>query len=101
MAISVAIARNGVIENIAEAESVAFLADLFPDAEVFDASGLGIGWIKQGSEWVAPAPPSQPSVFPTLTRKQLRNGLLSIGVTLADVEAQSEPSPSRWNAKRR
>lgn len=26
--------------------------------------------------------------FPVLTRKQLRNGLLSIGVTSADVEAQ-------------
>ena len=86
MAISVAIARNGVIENIAEAESVAFLADLFPDAEVFEAFGVGVGWIKQGSEWVPPAPPTP--TYPTLTRKQLRNGLLSIGVTLADVEAQ-------------
>lgn len=30
----------------------------------------------------------KPAVFPTLTRKQLRNGLLSIGVTSADVEVQ-------------
>ncbi|WP_137136613.1 hypothetical protein [Rhizobium sp. FKY42] len=50
-------------------------------------------------EWVAPPPPDpipdtppviDPSTpfFPTLTRKQLRNGLLSIGVTSAEVEAQ-------------
>ena len=35
-----------------------------------------------------PEPQPQEPAFPTLTRKQLRNGLLSIGVTLADVEAQ-------------
>ena len=35
----------------------------------------------------AAAQTSTPS-YPTLTRKQLRNGLLSIGVTSADVEAQ-------------
>lgn len=37
-------------------------------------------------------PPPEPGIaapmFPTLTRKQLRNGLLSIGVTSGDVEAQ-------------
>lgn len=31
--------------------------------------------------------------FPVLTRKQLRNGLLSIGVTSADVEAQIAAIP--------
>ena len=35
-----------------------------------------------------PEPGPVDPIFPTLTRKQLRNGLLSIGVTSADVEAQ-------------
>ncbi|MBB4145822.1 hypothetical protein [Rhizobium rhizoryzae] len=48
-----------------------------------------------GTAFVNPPTPDTPPVidpstpfFPTLTRKQLRNGLLSIGVTSADVEAQ-------------
>lgn len=84
----VAISRGGVIENIIEAESVASAEAIFPDAYVFEAIGVGIGWTDANSEWVAPVPPAQPSGLPTLTRKQLRNGLLSIGVTSADVEAQ-------------
>lgn len=40
-------------------------------------------------EYWTPPPPEPPTpFFPTLTRKQLRNGLLSIGVTSADVEAR-------------
>ena len=35
-----------------------------------------------------PEPQLQEPTFPTLTRKQLRNGLLSIGVTSSDVEAR-------------
>lgn len=44
-------------------------------------------WISEVS-----VPPSSPT-FPTLTRKQLRNGLLSIGVTSAEVEAQIAAIP--------
>lgn|GEM_PF-1377621 len=55
-------------------------------------------------EWVPPPPPDpipdtppvtdpQTPTFPPLTRKQLRNGLLSIGVTSADVEAQIATIP--------
>lgn len=84
----VALSRNGVIYNIIEAESVAAAQALFPDANAFEAVGVGIGWRKLDGQWAPPTPPSQPSAFPTLTRKQLRNGLLSIGVTSADVEAQ-------------
>ena len=84
----VAISRGNVIENIIEANNTEDAQAIFPDAEVFAATGVGIGWVFDGSEWAAPvvAPPT-PS-FPTLTRKQLRNGLLSIGVTSAEVEAQ-------------
>lgn len=45
------------------------------------------GWTYTDGEWFPPPPPPASSTFPTLTRKQLRNGLLSIGVTSADVEA--------------
>ena len=45
-------------------------------------------------EYWTPAPPEPPGpIFPTLTRKQLRNGLLSIGVTSAEVEAQIAAIP--------
>ena len=44
------------------------------------------GWTYDAGQWAPPSPPPAPA-FPTLTRKQLRNGLLSIGVTSADVEA--------------
>lgn len=84
----VAISRNGVIENIIEAESVASAEAIFPDANVFEAIGVGIGWRKVDDDWVPSVPPAQPPGFPTLTRKQLRNGLLSIGVTSADAETQ-------------
>ena len=41
-----------------------------------------------------PEPPAPPApTYPTLTRKQLRNGLLSIGVTSAEVEAQIAAIP--------
>ncbi|MCO5734134.1 hypothetical protein [Rhizobium sp. SSA_523] len=83
----VAIASGGIIQNIIEAASVPAAQELFPHLEVFGAAGVGIGWIFNGSEWHPPALPEAPSGFPTLTRKQLRNGLLSIGVTSADVEA--------------
>ncbi len=41
-------------------------------------------------ELVGPVPEPSPSapVFPTLTRKELRNGLLSIGITSANIETQ-------------
>jgi hypothetical protein len=40
-------------------------------------------------EWIEDVvPPVTAPTYPTLSRKQLRNGLLSIGVTSADVEAQ-------------
>ncbi|PZP64693.1 MAG: hypothetical protein DI604_26380 [Delftia acidovorans] len=83
----VAIASGGVIQNIIEALSVSDAQTLFPHADVFEAAGVGIGWTFDGSTWAPPALPEPPSTFPTLTRKQLRNGLLSIGVTSADVEA--------------
>lgn len=51
------------------------------------------GWSYEAGEWFPPAPPA-PS-YPTLTRKQLRNGLLSIGVTSADVEAQIAAIPDQ------
>ena len=90
----VAIARGGVIENIVEAENVPVIREMFPDAEAFEAVGVGIGWAQQDNAWVAPAPPVPPApTFPTLTRKQLRNGLLSIGVTSAEVEAQIAAIP--------
>ena len=45
-------------------------------------------------EWIEDVvPPAVDPVFPTLTRKQLRNGLLSIGVTSAEVEAQIAAIP--------
>ena len=40
-----------------------------------------------------PQPEPTAPTFPTLTRKQLRNGLLSIGVTSAEVEAQIAAIP--------
>lgn len=40
-------------------------------------------------EWIEDVvPPVTAPTYPTLSRKQLRNGLLSIGVTSAEVEAQ-------------
>ena len=89
----IAIARGDVIENVVEGDALATIAEIFPDAEVFEAHGVGIGWLKVGSGWLPPAPLEPPSSFPTLTRKQLRNGLLSIGVTSADVEAQIAAIP--------
>ncbi len=49
-------------------------------------------------EIVEPQPPT--STFPTLTRKQLRNGLLSIGVTSADVERRLLLFPISWSERR-
>lgn len=83
----VAIASGGVIQNIIEAASVSDAQTLFPHSDVFEAAGVGIAWVFDGSTWAPPVLPEPPSGFPTLTRKQLRNGLLSIGVTSADVEA--------------
>ena len=45
------------------------------------------------TEQAPPEPVIAAPMFPTLTRKQLRNGLLSIGVTSADVEAQIAAIP--------
>lgn len=42
---------------------------------------------------VEPEPPAL--AFPTLTRKELRNGLLSIGITSAEVEAQIAVIPDQ------
>ena len=89
----IAIARGTVIENVVEGDALATIAEIFPDAEVFEAHGVGIGWHKVGGEWLPSAPSEPSSSFPTLTRKQLRNGLLSIGVTSADVEAQIAAIP--------
>ena len=52
-----------------------------------------------GHTFINPPEPEAPIIdppapfFPTLTRKQLRNGLLSIGVTSAEVEAQIAAIP--------
>ncbi len=50
-----------------------------------DAPEIGSTWT--GSEWTAPPPP-EPAPLPPLTRRQLRLGLLSIGITAEDVEVQ-------------
>lgn len=83
----VALSRNGVIYNIIEAQSVAAAQALFPDANAFEAVGLGIGWTYDGSEWTAPVVVPVDPVFPTLTRRQLLLALLSIDVSNDDVEA--------------
>lgn len=46
---------------------------------------IGSTWT--GSAWTAPPTP-EPAPLPPLTRRQLRLGLLSIGITAEDVEAE-------------
>lgn len=50
-----------------------------------DAPEIGSTWT--GSVWTPPPPP-EPAPLPPLTRRQLRLGLRSIGITAEDVEAE-------------
>lgn len=63
-------------DEIAEAGYVAAA-----DAPAFDPETGTLGW--DGEAWQVTARPPPP--FPTLARKAVRNGLLSIGITSADV----------------
>ena len=82
-----AIIINDVVDNVIEVESLAAAEAIFPDAQCLDADaeGIGMGHTRSGGVWSAPV---TTSTLPPLTRRQLRLGLLSIGITAEDVEAQ-------------
>lgn len=58
-----------------------------PHMILIDGEVPEIGSTWTGSVWTAPPPP-EPAPLPPLTRRQLRLGLLSIGITAEDVEAE-------------
>lgn len=53
-----AIAVNDIVVNIIEAPSVAVAQSIHPSATAFSAANVGIGWLKDGSSWVAPPVPA-------------------------------------------
>ena len=59
-----AIARNGIVINVIEAQSINAAKALYPDATVINAdqTGATIGWIQKGSTWEAPPPPPAPDL---------------------------------------
>ena len=77
-----------------EEDATQFGATLGPD-------GVGIGWRYVGQEWVAPPEPELVPKLIDLTPRQLRLGLLNIGIKPADVSAAIEqlPSPDREKAE--
>lgn len=71
-----AIAINNVVVNIIDAPSVAVGKAVYPGATVFDAAGVAMGWVKQGSSWVAPAPVFTPA---SLTHLQFIEHVQAVG----------------------
>lgn len=63
----VALSRNGVIYNVIEAESVAAAQALFPDANAFEATGIGIGWRESNGAWSPPPATPDPGQPPAPT----------------------------------
>lgn len=61
----VAIARDDTIVNVIEAPDLAVAVSLFPECEAIDAdaSAVGIGWVRNGEEWVPPEPEISDPVF--------------------------------------
>lgn len=51
----VAIAADNTVINVVEAPTVALAKSLHPGATAFTAGDVGIGWVKEGGAWVAPA----------------------------------------------
>jgi hypothetical protein len=89
MLVSYKVLSGDVVSNIvmiddSDPSSLAYAASV----GATPAAGVGIGWVRDGETFVPP-PIEQPAiVFPTLSRRQLRLGLLSIGVAADDVEAE-------------
>lgn len=81
---SYGIIENNVITNVVEA-SPEFAEE---QGWIELPQNVTIGWAYSAGIFEPPSTRPQEPTFPTLTRKQLRNGLLSIGVTSAEVEAQ-------------
>ena len=86
---SYGILENDVIVNVVEA-SAEFAEE---QGWIELPQNATIGWTYSAGTFEPPATQPQEPFFPTLTRKQLRNGLLSIGVTSAEVEAQIAAIP--------
>lgn len=84
----VAIIISDIVSNVIEADSLASAEAIFPAAECLDADaeGIGMGHTRSGGVWSAPVVTTPP--LPPLTRRQLRLGLLSTGITAEDVEAE-------------
>lgn len=86
-----AIAMNNVVVNIIDAPSVAVGKAVYPGATVFDAAGVALGWVKQGSGWVPPTPVVMPA---GLTHLQFILHVQDVGgVSDADlVAAKADPN---------
>lgn len=93
------IVSDGLVTNAIllddDADPAAFGAVLGPEE-------AGIGWAFDGETWTPPeAPAAPPAPPPDLTARQLRLGLLEIGIKPADVTAAIEqlPSPDKERAE--
>ena len=87
------IVTNGIVVNSIIVADDANPADF---GAILGPEGAGIGWAFDGGTWT---PPEQPSVDPCpaalapLTARQLRLGLLNIGIKPADVTAAISALP--------
>lgn len=55
----VAIASGNTIINVIEASDIEVAAEVYPDAELLAVgeSEIGIGWVREGEDWVVPPAP--------------------------------------------
>ena len=93
------IIADGVVIN-----AIVLADDTDPEKSgaVLGPEGVGIGWAFVGGTWTPPeAPAAPPAPPPDLTARQLRLGLLEIGIKPSDVAAAIDqlPSPDKERAE--
>lgn len=80
--------KNTLVENVAKVEDGSTWAPSgFSLIDVTDRPEIGPGWRCINEVFIKPPEPTPPIIFQEITPRQVRLGLLSIGVSLASIDA--------------
>lgn len=84
----IAMIKNNLVENVVlVAEDSTWAPVGFTLVDVTDRPEIGPGWKHINSVFIIPDVENPPVVFQEITPRQVRLGLLSIGVSLAAIDA--------------